>query len=76
LTCNTGQRLGASHVAPAALTAHEQAIGHARLALGEAAFAAAWAEGRAQTRDQAIAEALSLTRTVATACTARRSDST
>jgi predicted ATPase len=54
-------------VAPAALTRHEQAIGRARLALGEAAFAAAWAEGRAQTRDQAIAEALSLTRTVATA---------
>jgi predicted ATPase len=56
-------------VAPAALRGHEEAIGRARLALGEAAFAAAWAEGRAQTRDQAIAEALSLTRTVATAGT-------
>jgi hypothetical protein len=39
------------------------------LALGEAAFAAAWAEGRALTRDQAIGEALSLTRSVATART-------
>jgi non-specific serine/threonine protein kinase len=56
-------------VAPAALTVHGQALGRARAALGEAAFAAAWAEGRAQSRDEAIAEALSLTRTVVTART-------
>jgi hypothetical protein len=56
-------------LAPAALTGHEQALGRARVALGEAAFAAAWAEGRAQSRDEAIAEALSLTRTDVTART-------
>jgi predicted ATPase len=48
-------------VAPAALTGYSQTLARARQALGEAAFAAALAEGRAHTPDQAIAEALSLT---------------
>jgi non-specific serine/threonine protein kinase len=45
---------------PADRAVHERAIAAARAALGEAAFAAAWAAGRALTPEQAIAEALAL----------------
>src|SRR5436853_427788 len=37
---------------------HDRAVAAARAALGEEAFAAAWAEGRAMTLEQAIAFAL------------------
>ena len=37
---------------------YEVAIAAARVALGEEAFAAAWSEGRAMTRDQAVHFAL------------------
>lgn len=37
---------------------HEEPMSAARAALGEEAFAAAWAEGRALTTEQAVAEAL------------------
>jgi hypothetical protein len=37
---------------------YERTVSEARAALGEAAFAAAWAEGRAMTLDQAVAYAL------------------
>ena len=37
---------------------HDQAIASARAALGDEAFAAAWAEGRMMTMEQAIAFAL------------------
>jgi len=39
---------------------HDQAEAAARTVLGEAAFASAWAEGKAMTREQAIAYALKL----------------
>jgi hypothetical protein len=41
-----------------ARTAHEQMMGSLRAALGEAAFAAAWAEGRALPLEEAVALAL------------------
>jgi len=44
--------------APAARATYERAVAAARAQLGEEAFAAAWAEGRAMSLDQAIAYAL------------------
>jgi hypothetical protein len=44
--------------APAARATYERAIALARARLGEEAFAAAWAEGRALSLEQALAEAL------------------
>jgi predicted ATPase len=44
--------------APAARTTYERALAVARGQLGEDAFAAAWAEGRAMTLEQAVTEAL------------------
>ena len=44
--------------APTALPAYTRDVATARAELGEAAFAAAWVEGRAMTLEQAIAEAL------------------
>jgi hypothetical protein len=38
---------------------YERTVSEARAALGEAAFAAAWAEGRAMSLDQAVEYALS-----------------
>ena len=40
------------------VTAHQRTIAMLRTQLGEATFATAWAEGRAMTVEQAIAEAL------------------
>ena len=45
-------------LAPADRADHDRDVAAVRAALGEAAFAAAWAEGRAMTMEQAIAEAL------------------
>ena len=47
-----------SPLAPAEQEEHERAVPAARQALGEEAFDAAWAEGRAMTMEQAIACAL------------------
>jgi hypothetical protein len=44
--------------APAEWEEHEGQVAAARARLGEAAFATAWAEGRAMTLEQAIAHAL------------------
>ncbi len=44
-------------VAPANQADHDRKVSAARSALGEQAFAAAWAEGRAMTLEQAISEA-------------------
>ena len=44
--------------APATRATYERAMTQARAQLGEEAFAVAWAEGRALTVEQAIAEAL------------------
>ena len=43
---------------PADRADHDRDVATVRAALGEAAFAAAWAQGRAMTMEQAIAEAL------------------
>ena len=45
-------------LAPADRADHDRDVATVRAALGEAAFAAVWAEGRAMTMEQAIAEAL------------------
>ncbi len=52
-----GEAIG-TVLAPAEQPEHERGIAAARAALGEAAFAAAWAAGRAMTLDEAIACAL------------------
>jgi predicted ATPase/transcriptional regulator with XRE-family HTH domain len=52
------ERMGAP-VSPVDRSWYDAAITHARAAIGEEAFAAAWAAGRAMTLEQAIAEALS-----------------
>ena len=44
--------------APGSRATYERALAAARAQLGEEAFAAAWAAGRALTLEQAIAEAL------------------
>jgi hypothetical protein len=46
--------------APASRANYERAVASARSQLDEATFAAAWAQGRAMSLDQAVAEALSL----------------
>jgi non-specific serine/threonine protein kinase len=51
------EALGAA-LHPLLHSGHEQAVGAMRAALGEAAFAAAWAEGRALPLDEAVALAL------------------
>jgi hypothetical protein len=48
---------------PGELETHDSQLGQARALLGKDAFAAAWAEGRALTVEQAIAEALGETGT-------------
>ena len=45
-------------ISPRERTEHDQAVATARAALGEEAFAAAWAEGKAMTLEQAITYAL------------------
>jgi hypothetical protein len=45
-------------VSPVDRSWYEAAITHALAAIGDAEFAAAWAEGRALTVEQAIAEAV------------------
>jgi tetratricopeptide (TPR) repeat protein len=45
---------------PAARATYERAMAVARAQLGEDAFAAAWAEGRARTLEQAVVEALAM----------------
>jgi hypothetical protein len=45
-------------LAPGDRAEHDRSVAAARAALGENAFAAAWAEGRAMDLDQAIADAL------------------
>jgi non-specific serine/threonine protein kinase len=45
-------------ILPAARTEHDRSVAAACAQLGEAAFAAAWAEGRAMSMEQAIAYAL------------------
>jgi DNA-binding NarL/FixJ family response regulator len=52
--------------APEVEADHEAAVAAARAALGEAAFAAAWAAGQAMTPEQAAAEALAAEEPVAT----------
>jgi len=47
-----------AHAEPAARVRYERAMAAARVQLGETAFAAPWAEGRAMTLEQAIAYAL------------------
>ncbi|MGH2534100.1 MAG: ATP-binding protein [Thermomicrobiales bacterium] len=51
-------RAGLSFRFPADQIAHERGVAATRAALGEQAFAAAWAAGRALSRDEAMAEAL------------------
>ena len=51
------ERMGAP-VPPAERARYAAAVAHTRAALGEAGYAAAWAEGRALTLEQAIAYAL------------------
>ena len=51
------QSIGARE-APASRATRERLIAQAREQLGEAAFAAAWAEGQKMTMEEAIAEAL------------------
>lgn len=51
------QSIGARE-APASRATRERLIAQAREQLGEAAFAAKWAEGRAMTMEQAVAYAL------------------
>jgi hypothetical protein len=43
---------------PAERAEHDRSVAAVRTTLGEEAFAAAWAEGRAMSRDQAVAFAL------------------
>jgi hypothetical protein len=45
-------------VAPSRRAEHQRELAAARAALGKQAFAAAWAEGRAMTLEQAVAYAL------------------
>ncbi len=52
-----GETIGTALVPPDQ-AAHERGVAAARAALGEPAFAAAWAAGRAMTLDEAIADAL------------------
>ena len=47
-------------LAPADRADHDRDLATVRAALGEAVFAAAWAEGQALTLEQVIAEALDL----------------
>jgi len=47
------------HRSPAAQAKHDQGVASARAGLEEAAFAAAWAKGRAMTLEEAIEYALS-----------------
>ena len=47
----------AARTAPAARATRERLMAAAREQLGEAAFAAAWAEGQEMTMEQALAEA-------------------
>ena len=51
------ERLGAP-LPPAGRSRYEAAVARARVTLGDGAFDAAWAEGRAQPLDQAVASAL------------------
>jgi non-specific serine/threonine protein kinase len=55
------EQTGIGWWAPASRARHEQVLVAARAALGEPAFAAAWAAGRAVPLEQAVAEALELT---------------
>jgi non-specific serine/threonine protein kinase len=52
-------RLNPVNTLPSDMTDHDAAIQAARTALGETAFAAAWAEGKSTTLEQAVAYALS-----------------